>query len=573
MRLIVRDPHKGYVDTAMWIPKGFVNVEGIKNALTFQFFENREPTLLQLWRETDHHLVVPREFYRADEFGVPMVDCRPLSFPTVNIESRIVLDAKRPHLTVQRDALAALLSARGGVLELACGLGKTVIALELISRLHVPALIVVDNTQLLVQWQKEITKFLNVPFEEIGLIGSGVFDWKKPIVMGTYQTLAKLAPTFPEEARRWFGVTIWDEGHHVAAPTFSKSVDLFYGRRYALTATPERADGLNVIVDFHIGPTIYKNKHQDLHPDIAFLWSGFELDQTDPKVMEQVCDRNGALHIGKLAGYFGQWRDRLEFIVGELRKLHNNKRRILVLSYSIAEVVNLLALWNNIPQPYSDIPIPTPADVKETVPGIYLEEEKIRSLQRSLGGISEQLKDSTLNPVKRGNLEKTRKEILYRLKAHAVWRKLDLELKKRQRAYIKDLLKRTHQGNAGLLIQHVKPGVRIKMLESKSIVFAIMKFGREGLDCAALDTLFACEPLSDPGGLEQLLGRIQRLCAGKQQPKAIFVEDAIGLMVGMCNKMRSHLRSWPVEQGGPYDWTRPGHPQENLKNKVLRFRN
>lgn len=573
MKLVRRDPNKGYLDTLMWVPKNCVNVEGVKNGLEFTFFENRQPEILQLWRESVTHLGIPREFYTAEELAIEIIDCRPSSYPHVDIKSRIVLDAKRPGRTVQRDALNAMLNARGGVLELACGLGKTVIFLELLSRLHVPALIAVDNLNLLYQWRKEILKHLDVREEDIGLIGEGEFDWKKPIVLATYTSLADHAETFPEEARRWFGVFCGDEGHHLKARTWCRAVDLFPCRRYALTATPKTADGRHVIYDFHVGPTLFRDKSQDLRPDVGFLWTGLELDLTDNRVTEMVSDKNGELHVSKLAGYFGQWPDRLMFILKELKKLYANKRRILVLSNSVAETVNLLALWNGITDLYSDIPVPTPTDVGETVPAEELDEQKLGTLRRSLGNIIGQLKGHGLAEVKRKNLEKTKKEIVFRLKKHEVWRKVELEIGRRQRAYIKKIIEDTKHGDAGLMIHKVKPEVRSRMLEQKAVTFAITKYGREGLDEQRLDTLFVCEPITDAGGLEQMMGRVQRASQGKQHPLVLFVEDKIGLMIGMCGKLRGHLRNWPMDQGGPYEYDLIGHPNNNNKFKmpVIRY--
>ena len=571
MQLVRRDPNKGYLDTLMWVPKNCVNVEGVKNALEFSFFENRQPEILQLWKETATHLGIPREFFSVEELGIKVVDCRPSSYPQVAIKSRIVLDLKNPGKTTQRDALAAMLAARGGILELACGKGKTVIFLELLSRLHVPSLIAVDNLNLLYQWRKEILKHLEVTEEDIGLIAEGEFDWKKPIVLATYTSLAERADTFPEGARRWFGVFCGDEGHHLKAKTWCRAVDLFPCRRYALTATPKTADGRHVIYDFHVGPVLFRDKSQDLRPDVGFLWTGLELDATDDRINEATCDRNGELHVSKLAGYFGQWPDRLAFILKELKKLHAAKRRILVLSNSVAETVNLLALWNGVPDLYSDIPVPTPADVGETVPAEGLEDSKLRSLQKSLGSIIGQLKDPLLPDVKRKNLEKTRNEINFRLQKHECWRKIDLEMGRRQRAYIKKLVEDTKNGDAGLMIHKVKPDVRARMLEEKTIVFAITKYGREGLDEPRLDTLFVCEPGTDRNGLEQMMGRVQRAFQGKQRALVLFLEDKIGLMIGMCNKLREHLRNWPLDQGGPYEYDLIGHPTHKSKTRIIRY--
>ena len=127
---------------------------------------------------------------------------------------------------VQQLSIDALLKSDGGILQLACGKGKTCVALHLASIKKVPTLIVVPDTQLLEQWKGEIKKLLIVP-GGVGLIQSSTFDWKKPVVLTTYHTIGARAESLPEEVRSWFGLIVWDEGHHVPAPTFAASAEVF----------------------------------------------------------------------------------------------------------------------------------------------------------------------------------------------------------------------------------------------------------------------------------------------------------------------------------------------------------
>jgi len=567
MKLLQRDPDKGYIDSLLWVPKKHVNVEGTKRALTFTFLEQKNVITLSLYREAEHHLLLPREFWEVKELPFPVVDTRPRSYERVAIPSNIVLDALNPKETTQRDALAALLKARGGILQLACGKGKTVVALELASRMSVPTLIIVDNTHLLGQWRREILgdgvkkrPLLGLSPENVGLIQGDVFDWRKPIVIATYQTLANLAATMSEEVRRWFGLIIWDEGHHIAAPTFARSADLFYGYRLALTATPQRDDGLHVVYDFHLGKIIYKDLTQELRPRIYFLWTGLELDLENAATKQGACDKNGELHLSKLATYFGQWQERLERILAEVQKMVDAGRKVLVLSNSVDELINLLCIWTNYGQRYTDIPIPTEVEVGEHVPAMALTDQEIRHIKRLLPSIYAQLSDTKLNPVKRENLTARKQELHHRLKMHEVSEKVEAELRKRQRAFLVKVLERPI--DAGLMIHKVKPDVRAEMLRTKQVVFAIAKYGREGLDEQMLDTILACEPFSSRNTLQQVMGRVLRDKAGKKAPIVLFMEDNIGPIIGMCQNLRRHLREWPVEENGPYDYEMIGHPNK-----------
>lgn len=563
MKLIRRDPEKGYLDTLLWVPKSQVRVEGVKNALTFTTVERDNVKTFALWKETKDHLLLPREFWKVEDCDFQVIDCRVHTFPFVDIKSRVKLDHlpdEKGNLvptgkTLQRDAMHALLGARGGILQLACGKGKTVICLDYIAQLKTPTLIVIDNTQLLEQWKKEIARHLDVP-GGVGLIQADVFDWKHPVVLTTYHTLSNRADTLPEEVRRWFGLVCWDEGHHVGAPTFAKTADLFYGRRILLTATPVRDDGQHVIYNFHVGPVIYKDLRQDLKPSIYFYWTGLGLDKDDPLVTLATEDKNRELHIGKLAGFLGRWQQRLDLILDLVNKARAEDRKVLVLSQSIDELVNLFSLWQGRPL-YTDLPDPTPADVGETVLPAELDEKKLKKLNRDLAAFHEALK--TQNSLKK------RQHLLSRIQDLETAKQMDVCFKKiealkerRLKDYVKEMV--AQPCDAGLMIYQVDKDIRSTLIATKDVVFAVAKYGREGLDSPELDTIISCEPMSSRNALQQFMGRVQRKKEGKKRSVVVFLEDDIGPMIGMCTKLRRHLREWPVDESGPYDYENIGHP-------------
>lgn len=581
MQLIVRRPDTGYLDANLWVPKGACQVEGVKRALTFQFFDQQKVTLLTLWRETEHHIVVPREFWDPKDFAFPVVDLRPRQFAKVDIRSKVQLD----HLfedgklspsgkTVQRDAMALLLKARGGVLQLACGLGKTVVALDYIARRGVPAIIILDTSELMRQWKEEIETHLEIP-GGVGLIKGKTRDWKKGVVLATYTSLADWAPTMPEEVRRWFGTAVWDEAHHVAAPKFSRSADLFYGVRLGLTATPDRDDGYHVVYNFHIGPIIYKNLTQDLRPRIIFQYTGLSLDENDPKVQAAARDKNGELHIGKIAAHIGSWPQRIDFVLNHVRMALQHNRKVLFLSKSVDALVNLVAAWNGQSSLITDIPFPLAEEVGESVPPAELEKGRDKKLIGDMHACIKKIAQFTAagDAAKAQHEMQKKANIEYTLEAHRVYKKCETLFKKKRTAFLKTLLEQP--SDAGLMIFKVKASERAKMLRERRVTFAVAKYGREGLNERSLDTVMVNEPLSSRNALQQLLGRILRMKAGKQGPMAVFFEDDIGPFIGMCKKLRKHLNEWPTDEGGPFDFEIAGRPQQrraspSWKNETVR---
>ncbi|MCA8940374.1 MAG: DEAD/DEAH box helicase family protein, partial [Planctomycetes bacterium] len=112
----------------------------------------------------------------------------------------------------------------GGILELACGKGKTIISLETIARLGLWAMVVVNTTSLLKQWADAAYEFLGY---EAGIIQQDVVQWR-PLTIAMIHTLATGRFHTAEELKH-YGAVFFDEAHHLAAPTFNQVCPLFYG--------------------------------------------------------------------------------------------------------------------------------------------------------------------------------------------------------------------------------------------------------------------------------------------------------------------------------------------------------
>ncbi len=571
MKAVVRDQNKGYIDTWLWVPRSLINVTATQSALSFLFTDSYsgEQRVLYLWREAPGHLLVPRAFWDPGALPCEVVDCRPLTYPQILFKSRIKLD-HRPSIingqnvmaptgeNVQHVSIQKLLDSMGGVLQLACGRGKTIIALHKIALSQAPALIVVDNTNLLEQWLGDIEEFLEVP-GGVGVLKAGSFDWKKAVVVATYQTLASKAEEVGEDFRRWFKHVFFDEAHHVNAPTYSKSVDMFYGMRVALTATPRRDDGLHIISDYHIGTVIHQDLTQPMTARIVFKWTGFELDLADPVVQAAVLDVNGEVHMSMVPGFLGSWRDRLWHMMQDAIDAVQIGRKVLVLSNSVDEVVNLMTLWTRGPHAplYSDIPVPAPAEVGEQ--GVPLElniprsKELMLRIERHWGYVAS-------GAFVNDRLESQINDAMNQWSAFLVHRKITNLLTRRQKTFIKDLV--AERSTAGFMTFGVPPKVRQKFLDDRDVVFAITKYGKEGLDCPALDTVLVSSLFSSKNALQQLMGRPTRVTPGKvKKPIVVFYVDDIGPCIGMSKKLMKHLREWPHEEGGPFAFELSNYPR------------
>lgn len=129
--------------------------------------------------------------------------------------------------------------------------------------------------------------------------------------------------------------------------------------------------------------------------------------------------------------------------------------------------------------------------------------------------------------------------------------------------------------DAGVIHGQVKMKHRQDLILDKNPVIAISKLGRQALDKPVLDTLMVCEPYSDAGVLQQLIGRIQRPEPNKKQPVAVFYDDVnIEPMHKICRKIRKLFNAWPEDQGGRLRWQNTGDQkaQKTIKRSPIRAR-
>lgn len=445
-----------------------------------------------------------------------------------------------------------------GIVVHNCGKGKTVVALDFIARQQGPALILLDNTNLLEQWKGDIEQFLDVP-GGVGRIQAGTMDWEgRGIVLATYHTIGALAKNMPERMKRRFRVVVFDEGHHISAATFAPAAECFYGMRLALTATAIRDDGLHIIYDNHVGPTIYKDITHHIKPRVVFKWTGLKLDAT-----ADVYDKNGKVHLSKVSSHFGKWLRRMSMILTDVDKAVSTGRKILVLCNSIDETINLCALYTqrnwHAPQGtmYTDIPIPSQYDVGKNLHPIPLDSAQRTFAEKEIARL-----DKAMANPKPGQtyqeLAGKRAEFQMQLEQDDTYKLVTSELNKRQKRYRQWLT--SDLTNAGLMIHKVSPEDRMRFIQTKQVVFGIIKYGKEGLDDEYLDTVLVSMPFSSRNGLQQVMGRPTRQKPGKKSPLIVFYEDDIGPLIGMCKKLRSHLSAWPINENGPFDFEMHDHP-------------
>lgn len=213
-----------------------------------------------LFVETKNKLYIPK-MYGINRYGPPTSELPNYTGVTWDRDIPFVGELFERQKEPVDIVVSELLSGKsGGILALSTGFGKTIGALNVLSRLRVKTLIIVNKIALMKQWESEIAMFL--PEARVGILqGQKNIDvHDKDIVIGMLQSLATI--DYPDSIFEGFGVLVADEVHNTSSRVFSK-VLMRTSCKYTvgLSATPQRSDGCEYVFKWFIGDVLYKSSN------------------------------------------------------------------------------------------------------------------------------------------------------------------------------------------------------------------------------------------------------------------------------------------------------------------------
>jgi superfamily II DNA or RNA helicase len=221
----------------------------------------------------------------------------------------------------------------GGLLELYCGFGKTICALNICSRLKQKTLIIVHKEFLLNQWVERIEQFL--PSVKVGRIQGQTIDIEgKDIVIGMLQSLSM--KDYASTVFDSFGLTIVDEVHHISSQVFScvlfKIVTKYM---LGLSATMNRKDGTTNVIKMFLGDVVYKSVRED---EFNVAVRAVYYTTEDPLFNEIVYNYRGEVQYSSMITKLCAYIPRSEFILFILKQLlaetWNTNQQIMILAHN-----------------------------------------------------------------------------------------------------------------------------------------------------------------------------------------------------------------------------------------------
>jgi superfamily II DNA or RNA helicase len=233
----------------------------IRNELTVKPYLPKSPAQPEpfpIYRESPQKFYLPR-YFGIDNFGDFCENKLPLGNDiNLNFEGEL----REYQINIVNKYLNFVKNSGGGLLDVDPGKGKTVMALYIISKLKKKTLVIVHKSFLLNQWLERIQQFL--PNARVGKIQGQTIDIdNKDIVIGMLQSLSQ--KEYPDNLFDSFGLSIYDETHHLGAEVFSRCMmKAITNYTLGLSGTMQRKDGLTKVFKMFLGDIVHKgkNRHQ-----------------------------------------------------------------------------------------------------------------------------------------------------------------------------------------------------------------------------------------------------------------------------------------------------------------------
>lgn len=181
-------------------------------------------------------------------------------------EFKLIPWKKKPDLTLlpyQSASIEAFQQHAHSHVEIATGLGKTLIAIMMVKESGLPTIISTPSQGLARSLFKELKEYFGA--KDVGMFGAGRKDVGKKILVCVGKSLSMVKGDAIEDFKK-YQVFISDESHTLPANQFSYFCHSVVGHcpyRWFLSATQERNDGKDLLLEGIIGVRVYSKSIQE----------------------------------------------------------------------------------------------------------------------------------------------------------------------------------------------------------------------------------------------------------------------------------------------------------------------
>lgn len=286
-----------------------------------------QDTSFKVYQESASRIYIPKMF-GLKRYGIPSIN---KLHEGQDIDVPFAGSLRKEQEAPTKAFLAAAYdpARMGGVLNMACAAGKTVMALYLISTLAKKTLVIVHKDFLLQQWRERIEQFL--PTARLGVIKAKKVDFQDAdIVLASLQSLSM--KEYDDDVFKDFGTVVVDECHHTSAEVFSRALrKVNFKYSLGLSATIQRKDGLTKVFLWYLGDVVYSAAKRK--GDTVSV-KAIEYYEPHPGYSQECIMGRDKLNISRMLNNICAFPPRTKRMLDEWKRIFDEEpqRRTLVLS-------------------------------------------------------------------------------------------------------------------------------------------------------------------------------------------------------------------------------------------------
>lgn len=223
------------------------------------------------------------------------------------IDYTFQLQLRPVQIEVKDQCIQALNKHGCHLLSLYAGAGKTLLTIYLATKLKLKTLVVCHRLILIEQWKQAIEKALSTPTctPSVAVVKPAKLSTEADFLLINCENIAKVG----YEAFQDVGFVVCDEVHALLAEKLSRALQ-YLAPRYLvmLSATPERPDGMERLLDFYLGPnnmTVRELYHPHIVYKIALKYAySHSSSEWSALMTEQCCSEPRNIEMFRLVLHF-----------------------------------------------------------------------------------------------------------------------------------------------------------------------------------------------------------------------------------------------------------------------------
>lgn len=238
------------------------------DALAKRFvFSTRFDEMYQAYRRAGPHLLLPRNVIPHGFSGSDhQSDGKPVDL-TFNASPRNEDQAR-----IWQETWDRLQQGQSFQVQAATGSGKTLVGALAAAACGMTTLVLVPKQDLVEQWHDTFQRFLGLEPAQIGHVQADKVKLVgRKVAIGMLQSLS-IPGRYPQSVYDWAGLVVIDEAHRCPADQMIQAFfQLTARQRLALSATPKRSDGKEVLLHMHVGPIAVKAHAEVMKPKVLLI--------------------------------------------------------------------------------------------------------------------------------------------------------------------------------------------------------------------------------------------------------------------------------------------------------------